>query len=69
MEEKYRDIMEELIYQISLDIYDLLNTEDDIVDAIYNLVRKVEKLSDDMYEDEIVYKCSAGRADLRFNLT
>lgn len=67
MEEKYRDIMEELIYQISLDIYDLLNTEDDIVDAIYNLVRKVEKLSDDMYEDEIVYKRS-GKSDLRFNL-
>ena len=68
MEEKYRDIMEELLYQISVDIYSLLDEDyDDIVEAIGRLSRKVERLSDDIYEDEIVYKRS-GRADLKFSL-
>lgn len=69
MEEKYRDIMEELLYQISVDIYNLLEIDyEDAVDAIQTLSRKVEKLSDDIYEDEIVYERS-GRGDLRFSLT
>jgi hypothetical protein len=69
MEEKYRDIMEELLYQISVDIYNLLEVDyEDAVDEIQTLSRKVEKLSDDIYEDEIVYERS-GRADLRFSLT
>lgn len=69
MEEKYRDIMEELLYQISVDIYGLLEKDyEDLVDAIQALSRKVEKLSDDIYEDEIVYERS-GRADLKFSLT
>ena len=68
MEEKYRDIMEELLYQISVDIYNLLEVDyEDVVDAIQALSRKVEKLSDDIYEDEIVYERS-GRADLKFSL-
>ena len=68
MEEKYRDIMEELLYQISVDIYNLLDEDyDDIVEAIGRLSRKVERLSDDIYEDEIVYERS-GRADLKFSL-
>ena len=68
MEEKYRDIMEELLYQISVDIYNLLEEDyEDVVDAISALSRKVEKLSDDIYEDEIIYKRS-GRADLKFSL-
>lgn len=68
MEEKYRDIMEELLYQISVDIYNLLEVDyEDAVDAIQTLSRKVEKLSDDIYEDEIVYKRS-GRTDLKFSL-
>ena len=69
MEEKYRDIMEELLRQIGVDIYNLLEVDyGDAVDAIQTLSRKVEKLSDDIYEDEIVYERS-GRADLRFSLT
>ena len=68
MEEKYRDIMEELLYQISVDIYNLLEVDYEyMVDAIQSLSRKVEKLSDDIYEDEIVYKRS-GRGDLKFSL-
>lgn len=68
MEEKYRDIMEELLYQISVDIYNLLEVDyEDAIDAIQALSRKVEKLSDDIYEDEIVYERS-GRADLKFSL-
>ena len=68
MEEKYRDIMEELLYQISVDIYNLLEVDyEDAVDAIQSLSRKVERLSDDIYEDEIVYERS-GRADLKFSL-
>lgn len=68
MEEKYRDIMEELLYQISVDIYNLLDEDyDDIVEAIGRLSRKVERLSDDIYEDEIIYERS-GRADLKFSL-
>lgn len=68
MEEKYRDIMEELLYQISVDIYNLLEVDyKDAVDAIQALSRKVEKLSDDIYEDEIIYERS-GRADLKFSL-
>jgi hypothetical protein len=57
MKEKYREIMEELLYHVSRDIYNLLD-EEDIVDAITNLSNKVEKLSDDLWEDEIVYESS-----------
>lgn len=68
MEEKYRDIMNELFYQISVDIYSLLDEDyDDIVEAIGRLSRRVERLSDDIYDDEIVYQRS-GRSDLRFSL-
>lgn len=68
MEEKYRDIMEELLYQISVDIYSLLEVNfEDVVDEIQALSRKVEKLSDDIYNDDIVYERS-GRADLKFSL-
>jgi hypothetical protein len=60
MEEKYREIMEELLYHISRDIYNLLDEDnDDIVDAITRLSNRVETLSDDiMYEDEIIYYSS-----------
>lgn len=57
MEEKYREFMEELLYYVSRDIYNLLD-EEDIVEAITNLSNKVEKLSDYMYEDEIIYETS-----------
>lgn len=68
MEEKYRDIMEELLYQISVDIYSLLEVNfEDVVDEIQALSRKVEKLSDDIYNDDIIYERS-GRADLKFSL-
>lgn len=68
MEEKYRDIMEELLYQISVDIYSLLEVDfEDVIDEIQALSRKVEKLSDDIYNDDIVYERS-GRADLKFSL-
>ena len=58
MEDKYREIMEQLIYQISVDIYDLLDVDyDDIENVIIDLSRKVEKLSDDItWRDYIVYK-------------
>ena len=58
MEDKYREIMEQLIYQISVDIYDLLDVDyDDIENVIIDLSRKVEKLSDDItWRDDIVYK-------------
>lgn len=69
MEEKYRDIMEELLYLIGEDIYSLLNEDDEsIVDAIIALSRRVNKLSDDVYEDKIVYKRPAGRANFEFSL-
>lgn len=69
MKEKHREIMEELFYQISVDIYNLLEEDyEDVVDAITALSRKVEKLSDDIYEDEITYERS-GRSDLKFSLT
>lgn len=56
MENKYREIFEELLYHISVDIYDLLE-EDDVVEAITNLSQKVERLSDDvMYKNQLVYK-------------
>lgn len=69
MEEKYRDMMEELLYQISVDIENLADTDyEDVIDAIFALSRKVEKLSDDIYNNEIVYERS-GRSDLKFSLT
>ena len=70
MEEKYRDNMSELLYYISTDIEKLLDEDyEDVVDAIIALARKVNKLSDDIYEDEIVYERPAGRADYKFSLT
>ena len=60
MEEKYREIMEQLLYHISRDIYNLLDEDsEDIVGAITRLSSRVESLSDDiMYEDEIAYYSS-----------
>jgi hypothetical protein len=64
MEEKYRDMMEELLYQISEDIYDLTNADyEDVIDAIVELSRKVNRLSGSIYDDEIVY------GNLKLNLT
>ena len=70
MEEKYRDIMEELLYLIGEDIYSLLNEDyEDIEDAIITLSRRINKLSDDVWgKDEIIYKRSAGRPNFEFSL-
>lgn len=69
MEDKYREIMEQLLYQISNDIYSLLDEDsENIVEAISDLSEKVGKLSDDMWEEEITYKCT-GWNDLKFSLT
>lgn len=69
MEEKYRENMSELLYYISTDIEKLLNEDyEDIVDAITTLSRNVNKLSDDIYEDEIIYERPAGRVDYKFSL-
>ena len=70
MEEKYREIMSELLYYISIDIEKLLDEDyDDVEGAIIALARKVNRLSDDIYEDgEIVYKRPDGKADFKFNL-
>lgn len=69
MEEKYRDIMEELLYLIGEDIYSLLDEDyEDVEDAITTLSRRVNKLSDDMYEDKVVYKRAAGRPNFEFSL-
>lgn len=69
MEDKYREIFEQLLYHISVDIYDLLEEHDgDIVEAVTDLSRKVERLSDDvMYKDELVYK-RPGCIDLTWDL-
>lgn len=69
MKDTHRENMENLFYQISLDIYNLLKEDsEDIVDAIAALSRKVEKLSDDIaYGDKIIYKRS-GESDLKFSL-
>lgn len=67
MKDTHRELLEELFYQISVDIYNLAN-EDDIIEAINSLSSKVEKLSDDViFEDEIIYKRS-GKSDLKFSL-
>ena len=68
MEDKYREIMEQLLYQISEDIYNLLDEDyEDITDAITTLSNKVEMLSGDMWQDEITYK-RRGYLDLKFSL-
>ena len=68
MEDKYRETMESLLYQVSKDIYNLLDEDsENIVEAITDLSEKVEKLSDDMWEDEITYK-RTGWSDLKFSL-
>ena len=70
MEEKYREIMSELLYYISIDIEKLLDEDyDDVIDAITKLAREVNILSDNFYEDEIVYERPAGRVDFKFSLT
>ena len=62
--------MSELLYHISIDIEKLLDEDyDDVIDAITNLAREVNILSDNMYEDEIVYERPAGRVDFKFSLT
>lgn len=56
MESKYRAIMETLLYKISEDIYSLVDVDyGDIIEAITNLSDKVEKLSDDMWNDKVSY--------------
>lgn len=69
MEDKYREIFEQLLYHISVDIYDLLEEEDgDIVKAITDLSQKVERLSDDVeYKNKLVYK-RPGCIDLTWDL-
>lgn len=68
MEEKHREILEELLYQISVDVYSILDEEyESVVDAIIALAARIEQLSDDIYEDEIVYRRS-GKEDFKFNL-
>lgn len=70
MEEKYREIMSELLYYISIDIEKLLDEDyDAVIDAITKLAREVNILSDNFYEDEIVYERPAGRVDFKFSLT
>lgn len=69
MENKYREFLEELFYQISVDIYNLTEKDnDEMIEAISSLSDKVLKLSDDViFEDEIVYKRS-NKNDIRFSL-
>ena len=69
MEDKYREIFEELLYHISVDIYDLLEEDDgNLVAAITDLSRKIEHLSDDvMYGNQIIYK-RPGCIDLTWDL-
>lgn len=69
MEDKYKEFLEELFYQISVDIYNLTEKDnDEMIEAISALSSKVLKLSDDIiFEDEIVYKRS-GKSDLKFSL-
>lgn len=70
MEEKYRNIMSELLYYISADIEQLLDEDyEDVVDAIFALSSRVNSLSDDIYEDEAVYERPEGKADFKFSLT
>ena len=71
MEEKYSDIISQLLYYMSDDIDRLLNTDyDHVGNAIIALSRRVNRLSDDIYEDgEIVYERPAGKADFKFSLT
>ena len=69
MEEKYREIMNELLYLISKDVYSLLNEDDaSIVDAITSLSDSIEKLSEDIYEDDVVYERSEGKVNFWFDL-
>ena len=56
MESKYKAMMEALLYKISEDIYSLVDVDyGDIIEAITNLSNKVEKLSDDMWNDKVSY--------------
>ena len=69
MEDKYRDIMSELLYHISVDIENLVYEDyDTIIDAITDLARQVNILSDNIYEDEIVYERPDGKPDYKFSL-
>lgn len=69
MEEKYREILNELLYLISKDVYSLLNEDDaSIVDAITSLSDSIEKLSEDIYEDDVVYERSEGKVNFWFDL-
>lgn len=69
MQDKYREMFEELLYHISVDIYGLTDEDgDDIINAIIHLSQKIERLSDDvMYKDELVYK-RPGCVDLTWDL-
>ena len=69
MEEKYREIMNELLYLISKDVYSLLNENDaSIVDAITFLSERIEDLSEDIYKDKVVYERSEGKVNFWFDL-
>lgn len=69
MKDTHRELLEELFYQISIDIYNLTEKDnDEMIEAISTLSSKVLKLSDDViFEDEIVYKRS-NRNDIRISL-
>ena len=69
MEEKYREILNELLYLISKDVYSLLNEDDrNIVDAITFLSERIEDLSEDIYKDKVVYERSEGKVNFWFDL-
>lgn len=69
MEEKYREILNELLYLISKDVYSLLNEDDgNIVDAITFLSERIEELSEDIYKDKVVYERSEDKINFWFNL-
>ena len=59
MEEKCADIISDMLFLISQDIRHLLDEDfDSLEDAIENLAENVETLSDDIYENKIVYNSS-----------
>lgn len=59
MEDKYADIISDMLYLISRDIHILLDKDfDNLEDAIINLEENVEMLSDNIYKDKVVYNSS-----------
>lgn len=69
MEEKYRDNISKLLDYISADIEKLVDEDyEDLIDAIFILARNVSKVSEEIYDNDIVYERPAGRIDYRFSL-